>query len=40
MLTSGVTIRQATGITLPLAVITIVLLWPLDFVWWRWLGMI
>jgi di/tricarboxylate transporter len=40
LLTSGVTIRQAMRITLPLALITIVLLWPLDFVWWRWLGVI
>lgn len=40
LLTSGVSIRQAMRITLPLAVVTILLLWPLDFVWWRWLGVI
>ncbi|WP_110634246.1 SLC13 family permease [Salinicola salarius] len=40
LLTSGVSIRQAMRITLPLALITIVLLWPLDFIWWRWLGVI
>lgn len=40
LLTSGVSIRQAMRITLPLALMTIVLLWPLDFVWWRWLGVI
>ena len=40
LLTSGVSIRQAMRITLPLAVVTILLLWPLDFIWWRWLGVI
>lgn len=39
LLTSGVSIRQATRITLPLAAITIVLLWPMDYLWWQWLGM-
>lgn len=40
LLTSGVGIRQAMRITLPMALVTVILLWPLDYLWWRWLGVI
>jgi di/tricarboxylate transporter len=34
----GVGMRAATKLTLTLALFTILLLWPLDYVWWRLLG--
>lgn len=40
LLMSGVSLRHAVRVTLPLALVTIGLLWPLDYLWWRWLGVI
>ncbi len=34
----GVGIRHATKLTLALALLTVLLLWPLDYFWWRLLG--
>jgi di/tricarboxylate transporter len=34
----GARIRAATKLTLTLAFLTILALWPLDYLWWRWLG--
>jgi hypothetical protein len=34
----GVGIRAATRLTLSLALLTALLLWPLDYFWWRLLG--
>ncbi|WP_353981041.1 SLC13 family permease [Salinicola endophyticus] len=38
LLAARVNLRHAIRVTLPLALITVVLLWPLDYLWWRWLG--
>ena len=35
---SNVSLATAARVMLPLAVITIVLLLPLNFLWWQWLG--
>ena len=35
---AGVTLRQILRLTVPLAVICIFVLMPLDYLWWRWLG--
>jgi anion transporter len=35
---AGVTLRQILRLTIPLAVICIFVLMPLDYLWWRWLG--
>ncbi|WP_110684831.1 SLC13 family permease [Salinicola aestuarinus] len=40
LLTSGLSMRHAVRVTLPLALITVGLLWPLDYLWWQWLGVI
>ncbi|WP_110670705.1 SLC13 family permease [Salinicola halophilus] len=40
LLTSGLGMRQAARVTLPVALITVVVLWPLDYLWWQWLGVI
>jgi hypothetical protein len=35
---SDTSVALAARVMLPLAVITIVLLLPLNFLWWQWLG--
>ena len=34
----GVGVRPAAKLSLALAAITVLVLWPLDFFWWRLLG--
>jgi len=34
----GATIADGLRLTLPLGLISLALLWPMNFMWWRWLG--
>lgn len=40
LLTSGLSMRQGARVTLPVTLVTVVVLWPLDYLWWQWLDVI